>query len=251
MNRFFFFLTLTIFSSCVILEKPSIISLKKLSPDEILNNHKEKKINYSWLTASAKGSLQINENQLPLIAQFRLKKDSIIWVSVSSPLGLEVIRLKLNKDSLHIINRINKTFSVYDMDNANNIFGISSFESAQDLLVGSFNSNAKNWQSDLNPLKNHYKLINRNTKQSSETTIFINDSFLLTLFNFSIKNNQINAVYKDYDYFENIGYLPKNIGIYLQANDTLIKAKIKYSNIKFNIPKKISFVVPKSYSKIH
>ena len=74
MNRFFFFLILTIFSSCVILEKPSIISLKQLSPDEILNNHKEKKINYSWLTASAKGSLQINENQLPLIAQFRLKK---------------------------------------------------------------------------------------------------------------------------------------------------------------------------------
>ena len=184
MNRFFFFLTLTIFSSCVILEKPSIISLKKLSPDEILNNHKEKKINYSWLTASAKGSLQINENQLPLIAQFRLKKDSIIWVSVSSPLGLEVIRLKLNKDSLHIINRINKTFSVYDMDNANNIFGISSFESAQDLLVGSFNSNTKNWQSDINAGKTHYKLINRNTKQSSETTIFINDSFLLTLFNF-------------------------------------------------------------------
>ena len=249
MNRFFFFLILTILSSCVILEKPSIISLKQLSPDEILNNHKEKKINYSWLTASAKGSLQINENQLPLIAQLRLKKDSIIWVSVSSPLGLEVIRLKLNKDSLHIINRLNKTFSVYDMDNANNIFGISSFESAQDLLVGSFNSSTKNWQSDIS--NDQYSLKNRNTKQSSETIIFINESFLLTKFNFLIKKNLITALYKDYDYFENIGYLPKNLDINLQANDTIIIAKIKYSNIKFNIPKKISFVVPKSYSKIH
>ena len=249
MNRFFFFLILTIFTSCVILEKPSIISLKHLSPDEILNNHKEKKINYSWFTASVKGSLQINENQLPLIAQLRLKKDSIIWVSVSSPLGLEVIRLKLNKDSLHIINRLNKTVSVYDMDNANNIFGISSFESAQDLLVGSFNSNTKNWQSKIS--NDQYSLSNRNTKQSSETIIFINDSFLLTKFNFLLKKNLITALYKNYDYFENIGYLPKYIDINLQANDTIIIAKIKYSNIKFNIPKKISFVAPKSYSKIH
>ena len=60
------------------------------------------------------------------------------------------------------------------MDNANNIFGISSFESAQDLLVGSFNSNNKNWQSDIS--NDQYSLINRNTKQSSETIIFINDS---------------------------------------------------------------------------
>ena len=43
---------------------------------------------------------------------FELKKDSIIWISLKYPLGLEILRVMLTPDSVYLMNRLEKTYFV-------------------------------------------------------------------------------------------------------------------------------------------
>jgi len=69
--------------------------------------------------------------------QLRIQKDSIIWMSLSPALGIEVARLMITQDSIWFINRIDKTYFRGDYDFINSFFQTTvDFDILQALLLG-------------------------------------------------------------------------------------------------------------------
>lgn len=69
--------------------------------------------------------------------QLRIQKDSIIWMSLSPALGIEVARLMITQDSIWFINRIDKTYFKGDYDFINSFFQTTvDFDILQALLLG-------------------------------------------------------------------------------------------------------------------
>lgn len=99
-------------SSCKSSRKLVSRSELKKKSFSVLYNHMEKnQARYDYLSAR----LVINYSKeggrsTTLKGWLRMKKDSIMWLSMIPAMGIEVARAKVSPDSLKLINRMNKTY---------------------------------------------------------------------------------------------------------------------------------------------
>lgn len=91
--------------------KTIIDSSRPILPEikNILNNSFE----YDYLSFKSKCDYKDPSNSQSFTMNFRMKRDSILWISVTA-VGFEVARALLDKDTVRIINRLEKKFYIYD-----------------------------------------------------------------------------------------------------------------------------------------
>ena len=80
---------------------------------------------FEWLTANL--DIQTEGNGMnfdDLSGQMRMRKDSLIWLSINATLGIEVVRAKVSNDSVWVINRLEKTYLAEPLDSLAMQFGI-------------------------------------------------------------------------------------------------------------------------------
>ncbi len=92
-------------------------------------------------TFSAKVKVQYedrNGKQPDVNAFIRMKKDSVIWVSISATfLNIEAFRILITPNSISILNKLDKTFEDHPLDYLENVSHIPlSFSTLQNLLIG-------------------------------------------------------------------------------------------------------------------
>ena len=51
-----------------------------------------------------------------LSGQLRMRRDSIVWLSVTATMGVEVLRAKVSNDSVWVLNRMEKTYLAEPLD---------------------------------------------------------------------------------------------------------------------------------------
>ena len=72
---------------------------------------------FEWLTANM--NIQAEGNGMEfndLWGQLRMRNDSLIWLSVTATMGVEVLRAKVSNDSVWLINRLEKTYLAEPLD---------------------------------------------------------------------------------------------------------------------------------------
>ena len=72
---------------------------------------------FEWLTANM--SIQAEGNGMDfndLSGQLRMRHDSLVWLSVTATMGVEVLRAKVSNDSIWLINRLEKTYLAEPLD---------------------------------------------------------------------------------------------------------------------------------------
>lgn len=118
-----------LFSSC----KKDLIGFKSKKKDNV--NVEE--IDFDYFTARTKvryaeGDKQINGN-----ANIRIRKDSLIWFSVSPSIGLEATRVMITKDTAIVINRMDKEYYIFNFDEISRYFNFRvDFDLIQSILLG-------------------------------------------------------------------------------------------------------------------
>ena len=79
---------------------------------------------FEWLTANLSIQAEINGQSFnDLSGQLRMRKDSLVWVSVTATMGVEVLRAKISNDSVWILNRIEKTYLAEHVDSLDQQIG--------------------------------------------------------------------------------------------------------------------------------
>lgn len=72
---------------------------------------------FEWMTSNldiqAEGNGMVFDD---LAGQLRMRKDSLVWLSVTATMGVEVLRAKFSNDSVWILNRLEKTYLAEPLD---------------------------------------------------------------------------------------------------------------------------------------
>ena len=113
--------------------------LTELTPstDSIVNTLHSTDIHFDWFTARVAANTEIDSKSNSFNANLRIKRDSVIWMSISPGLGIEVARVYITPDSLKFINRINNTYFKGDYRYLNSLLQIeSNFQMIQAILLG-------------------------------------------------------------------------------------------------------------------
>ena len=72
---------------------------------------------FEWLTAKLDIQAEANGQSFnDLSGQLRMRKDSIVWMSVTATMGVEVMRAKVSNDSIWVLNRLEKTYLAEPLD---------------------------------------------------------------------------------------------------------------------------------------
>lgn len=80
---------------------------------------------FEWLSAKLDIQAEVNGQSFnDLSGQLRMRKDSIVWMSVTATMGMEVLRAKISTDSIWILNRMDKTYLAESLDTVSSQLGM-------------------------------------------------------------------------------------------------------------------------------
>ena len=245
-------------------------SIRNLSANHIIREVERNQFEFDNLETKFNVKVK-GDNNIGLKGQMRMQNDSVIWISLSLKLGIEVARVMITDDSVKFMNRTNKTYFSESVESFRNS-GFGGFESEltmdflQDLLVGSNTLINRNEKYKVTIEDNSYKLT------SDKNT------FLVTPKTFKVKSYQLSAISGQpsavvpepvegstrhfdklsdrtikikYDNFQEVNGRLLPTKIILDAGDIFdINIEIDYSEIKVGEKLEFPFNISKKYNRI-
>ena len=238
------FLSLFILQSCG--SKLSVFS-KSYSAKDL----KIEKLEFDYLTIKSKIQFKETHKTTKATALIRMKKDSVIWFNLSGALGVQGVRGIITKDSVKIINRVEKSYYLYDFNEVSQEFQFPiDYNLIQAMIVGDM---PKQLDESNSIKKNGERYIIKQNIENIRITNFVNQQTMkLEEVNVTEKetDNSLKLLYKDFKNVNEQG-LPFSIFISLlhhnefgvvetQLNIDHIRAEASDKSLKFpfSIPKK-------------
>ena len=91
----------------------------KFSPREVLTIEEVK---YDYISTRSKIKYKNGEEKTKATANIRIKKDSLIWFTLSNGVGIEGVRGKITQDSVIVMDRIHRQYAAYSFQELNQRF---------------------------------------------------------------------------------------------------------------------------------
>lgn len=93
---------------------------------------------HDYRTFSFRSKIDYNDGKMDLSfnGNFRIKQDSIIWISFTGPLGIEVARAIVTLDSVRVWNKLQGERNTYPISYLQRFFPSADFYVLQDFLLG-------------------------------------------------------------------------------------------------------------------
>jgi len=112
-----------------------------VSEDVLKNNpfidQKIKNIDWTYCTTKYDADIKVDNQELSGSVSFRMKKDSIIWFSVSAIMGIQILKGIINRDSAHVLDLYNQKYYALSIEDLNKMQELPANISAiQALIVG-------------------------------------------------------------------------------------------------------------------
>ncbi|MEJ8804458.1 DUF4292 domain-containing protein [Pontibacter sp. H249] len=206
-------------------------------------------LDFTYLNSKGQITFADNNDNLSSGITLRMKKDSIIWVSVQPGLGIEAARMKLTQDSVYMINRLHKEYAATDYRFLRSKLNVDvNFDVVQSILLGNYQAQgtekimvAENMQ--------HIQQI----RQSLLFDYFIGlDNSKLQQLNVQDNSNG-NSITVKYNTFNKVGAVPFAHDMAAQVlqkgqvtDFTLKHTRISITDASLEFP----FSVPKDYKRL-
>jgi len=265
----FFIVTFLVLTMISCRSPKSIIkaSIKEQGSEYLFTQLKKNELKYEWLTAKVNIEYIEEDKKTNFVAQIRLRKDSVIWMSFSPALGIEVARLMITNDSVKFINRVNKTYFLGDYKFVNDFLKTNiDFDVFQSFLTGNdfqfyekakFKASVDNHQYKLATTSRHK--LKEFIKKSDENPVVFIQNIWLDPENFKITVVKIKEIEKENKkleaYYNNFKLIDKQlfpIDIAFKVSAEIdIFIDINFSKIVLNKSKRFPFKVPEKYEKIY
>ena len=238
------------------------IQVAKAAPTETIVHKKDScKLNFKYNnlvfnTLSAKGKLSYQDQNNSQSANFhlRIKRDSIIWISVHL-MGIEGARFIITKDSILGINKLQKDVYLYSIKHFSKLFKIDlSYKSFENILVGNMPINAR--CSDTLMFKGNYEILKRDSTTNNIEAYINGQNLRLEKFLVVQKplSNSLTVDYSEFQALFNIlfGYKLNASIKYLTEDNRVVYNSIYMEYNKVEIDEKelkFPFSIPNRYNK--
>jgi hypothetical protein len=242
------------------------VPLKEYGADYLFDRLKENELKFQWFSAKFNLDLIIDKKKTSVTGQVRMKKDSVIWITLSPALGIEMARLLITNDSVKFINRINKTYFAGDYTKVNTFLDANiDYDVFQTLLLGNdltyyedgkFRATYDSKEYHLVTAGRH-KLKKYVKTRDDEERIYIQNIFLdpetFKITQMKIKevrkeNKKLDTFYSDFQKVS--GQLfPFHI-LYDLLAENPIQVDLNYSKIEIDLAQEFPFKISDKYNRI-
>jgi len=267
---FVFFLSFFFFTSCKQNQKIAL-SRKKCVLDfknarTLTANLKSNEFCFDKFSAKMSVETVIDSVFNSFTITLRMKKDSVIWMSISK-LGIEGARVLITKDSVKFFNRISNNYFKGDFTYTSKIFNTSlDFEMLQSLLMGNsvafYNEDEKikagvdNCQYTLGTIRK-YKLRRvmakgKELKEPAQSIYLIPETFKISriLFYDFNPDRSFDAHFSEYTKIDTNQLFPLQMNYYIKAQKN-VNIDIHYSKPRLNEEdQSFPFKIPDNYEEI-
>ena len=94
-------------------------------------------LDFDYLSIKSKIEFRETHKTTKVTAIVRIKKDSLIWFNLSGALGVQGMRGIITQDSVYLINRVAKEYSIYSFNEVDNEFNFPiDFALLQSMIIG-------------------------------------------------------------------------------------------------------------------
>lgn len=241
-----FLLVSLFFFSCKS-SKEIIGSMKKrISADSVLVALENTHIQYEWFSAKARVNYEDNSTSKSFTAAIRMRKDSVIWISVTTMLGVEAARLLIHNDSVFLLDRLNKIYRHEPLSLLEQYF---SFPLKIDLLQKILLGNALFIAPEQAKIKQDKNKCTFASENGQYKYLLIFDSDNLTISTEHLTDIQsdrsISLVFDDYQSeADRLFSYARTITV---KADEPIELSLKFSKVKWNEPLTFPFQVSEKY----
>ena len=235
-------------SACKTTSKQNFGSLKPRSAKFLTEKMVDQQVAVDWLSTKAKITYVDANEAVKLTANIRMRKDSLIWINFKK-LSVEAARVLITPDSIFIIDRLNKEYTIQSYETFNRFSGLpSNFEAIQSMLLG----NPVLFAGDLTAGADSLDYTLYGKGQRFENLIYLSgaDYALKAILYKELNTDQMAALY-----FQDLRPLPnEQFFSYLrtieffseQTGDTFVE--IEFNKVEIDIPKSIRFEIPSHYT---
>jgi hypothetical protein len=250
-------------------EKPIIIreskTLAERTADELLSLINQNSFKAEWLAAKAEVESVVEGKKNTFDITLRMRKDSVIWVSISPLLGLETARIMITRDTVKFMNRLNKEYQVSDFDFLNNLLRMNiDFDIIQSILTGNIFAYKKNkFNSVYNNEDRYYILstlsrhkLKRAMEEKDPNKPVVQDIWIsdenFRIIKLAIEDEKIQkSLIIEYSNFQTTeaGEFPFESKTVIIA-DNKSDFSISFKKVIVNEPQQFPFSIPGSYKKI-
>lgn len=240
--------------------------LKEAGAAYLLEELAKNELQFEWFSAKFSIDYIYNKKLTEFKGQIRMRKDSVIWLSFSPALGIEMARLMITNDSVFFINRINKLYLKGDYKFINDYLQTNiDFDILQSFIIGndfqfyeesSFKASIDKEEYKLSTaerrkLKKFMKIDETDAKAYYQD-IWLNPyNFKITRVNIKEITNdkKLDAYYSDFKDHE--GQLFPFKIVYEITADENVLVIVKYSRIRIGEELSFPFTIPDKYERIY
>lgn len=246
MNKFITLIAITILCSAC---------KKEVYTSSVSNGSKKfsvENLKFDYLSSRSKVKFKSDDRSFSSVVQTRIKKDSVIWLSVLPAMGLEAARVLITIDSISILNRLKKEHYAYSYNELVNKYEMPlDYHTIESMFTGNLERSFGNLKVKG---KEAYYVIEEKRNPLVIQNKISKTSFKLERKQIKDKDNQ-RTLKIDFGRFQEIEkqLMPGLITLLLENdNDGTIKTRIDISIQKTNIDEKIlkfPFTVSSKYER--
>ncbi|EDM37101.1 hypothetical protein PBAL39_04863 [Pedobacter sp. BAL39] len=212
---------------------------------------KSKDVGFNTLSLKGKARLEFNGKEDNASINLRMKKDEVIWLSITGFAGIEGARVRITPDSIQVLNRLqgvylNKPFSyIYNYGSRQ-----LNFKTLQSILLGNTISDFMSAGSDLELEAGNWVLSGK--RGDLGYRLLFNTLLKTEVNNLSdLKSGQaLKVTYGDYQQIDATLY-PTTVAISTMSGTKKVAIDLDFSKIERNLPLDFPFNVPKKYEVLN
>lgn len=242
-------------SSVMVIKDTAVVTINPVDTDsarivhETITRMKEKIIDFNTFAAKVKVDYRDSKDRkYDFNAFIRIRKDSVIWVSVIAALGIEAFRVLIKPDSVAILDKLEKTIQYQRVDYLQQITQLPfDFQTLQDLIIGNpvyTQGDVKSFQdkgsqytmSVIGPFFKHFMTIDK-----ASTSLLLSKLDDID----PARSRTANLAYDDYQ--PNGTWLFANLRRITLAEKTKVEVDMDFKQVEFNKPQNYPFSVPRNY----
>lgn len=216
--------------------------------EEMLNSYWTQQVNPAYLTLKGAVSMQDQGSTTSAAIQLRMQKDSVIWASITIMGMFEGFRAYITTDSVHLLDRINKTYTGRSVNYLKQLIGLDvELSEVQNILIG----NAPFKKGLYETVEQDSSLHLEGRKAALLNHLFLNKAQRTHLSKFK-SESRADSISFSYGDYEDLGDLkmPTAVSADLLLGNRRSIIDLEYRSAKTDSIATFAFTIPSSYKRI-
>jgi len=233
-------------------------SMKSYGAEELFSLVVNNTLEYQTFSGKMTTALRTGKTDLDVSTHLKIIKNEKLQLSFQVPLLGEMFRLAVSKDSLILIDRMNKRFlaeSIYEMKQTSSfdfdLHNLQALFTNQLFLAGKSAITTKDFQLFTVNREKEQALITTKDKYMDYTfTVDYTDHIRNSLLTGNSGKTAMSWSYNNFTLLENKCLFPMQMGMNLNSGTNKLSLNFTFSKIDLNKEVEIDFSIPKKYNRI-